>query len=121
MKHFHQTLKKACDKHDKSFYLKFKKWCDDYFVIKHRNERRGVGGIFFDDIDQPNQDKVFEFVKSCGNAVMPSYMPIVKKNIDKGYGLQERFLFFAPSSLELIGLFCFLNHLFYLQIGNGNF
>jgi coproporphyrinogen III oxidase len=92
VKHFHKTLKAACDKHDKSYYGEFKKWCDKYFVIKHRNECRGVGGIFFDDIDKPDASKVFEFVQSCGNAVMPSYIPLVKKNMNKGYGLQERLL-----------------------------
>ena len=56
MKHFHKTLKEACDKHDKSYYGKFKKWCDDYFLIPHRNERRGVGGIFFDDFEKTNQN-----------------------------------------------------------------
>lgn len=90
VKHFHKTLKQACDKHDKNYYTDFKKWCDKYFVITHRNESRGVGGIFFDDLDNPDQSKVFEFVKSCGNAVMPSYMPIVKKNAGKGYGRRER-------------------------------
>jgi len=88
--HFHKTLKSACDKHDKSYYGKFKKWCDDYFVIPHRNERRGVGGIFFDDVDYTGSNKEFDFIRSCGNAVMPSYMPMVKKNKDKGYGLKER-------------------------------
>jgi coproporphyrinogen III oxidase len=90
IKHFHRTLKEACDKHDKSNYKNFKKWCDEYFLIKHRNETRGVGGIFFDDYDKPNQAKAFEFVKSCGNSVVPSYLPIIKKNKDKGYGLKER-------------------------------
>lgn len=92
MKHFHKTLKTACDKHDKSYYPTFKKWCDEYFVIKYRKETRGVGGIFFDDMDKPNQKKAFEFVKTCGDAVLPGYVPIVKKNKDKGYGLQERFI-----------------------------
>ncbi|CAF0870183.1 unnamed protein product [Brachionus calyciflorus] len=90
VKHFHSELKKACDKNDKSYYLKFKKWCDEYFVISHRNECRGVGGIFFDDLDKPDQDKVFEFVKSCGNSVLPSYIPLIEKNKDKGYGYKER-------------------------------
>jgi coproporphyrinogen III oxidase len=88
--HFHKTLKQACDKHDKTYYPDFKKWCDKYFVIAHRKECRGVGGIFFDDFDKPDQAKAFEFVKSCGNSVMPSYIPIVKKNMEKGYGLRER-------------------------------
>lgn len=60
---------------------RFKKWCDDYFYIPHRGERRGVGGIFFDDIDSPSQDKAFKFVKSCAEAVIPSYIPIGKEFI----------------------------------------
>ena len=92
-KHFHKTLKEACDKHDTSYYTEFKKWCDKYFFINHRKECRGVGGIFFDDLDftpdEPN--KQFEFVKSCADAVLPSYLPILEKNMDKGYGYKERF------------------------------
>ena len=60
--HFHKTLKKACDKHHSDYYARFKKWCDDYFVIKHRGERRGVGGIFFDDLDYDEQEKIYKFV-----------------------------------------------------------
>lgn len=75
-KYFHKTLKNACDKHDKEYYPKFKKWCDDYFNIPHRGERRGIGGIFFDDLDKPDQEKTFNFVTSCANAVIPSYIPI---------------------------------------------
>lgn len=74
--HFHTTLKEACDKHDKSYYPKFKKWCDDYFHIVHRGERRGVGGIFFDDLDTPSQDDCFQFVTDCAKAVIPSYIPL---------------------------------------------
>lgn len=74
--HFHSTLKKACDKHDKNYYSKFKKWCDDYFVIKHRGECRGIGGIFFDDLDSPSQEECFGFVTDCADAVIPSYIPL---------------------------------------------
>lgn len=90
VKHFHDTLKIACDKHDPSYYTKFKKWCDDYFYIVHREERRGVGGIFFDDLDSPSQDEAFQFVTSCAEAVIPSYIPLVKKHKDDGYGYHER-------------------------------
>lgn len=89
-KHFHMTLKKACDRHDKTYYPKFKAWCDDYFTIKHRGERRGIGGIFFDDLDTPDQEKVFKFVTSCAEAVIPSYVPLVKKHKNDGYGYNER-------------------------------
>lgn len=77
--HFHKTLKDACDKHDVSYYPKYKKWCDDYFNIPHRGERRGVGGIFFDDIDMPNQEACFEFISDCANAMIPSYIPLGEK------------------------------------------
>jgi len=89
-KHFHSTLKSACDKHNTKYYSKFKAWCDDYFRIKHRNISRGVGGIFFDDVDSPGPEECFKFVQECGNSVIPSYIPIVKKNKDKGYGYAER-------------------------------
>jgi len=87
---FHKTLKNACDKHDKTYYPKFKKWCDDYFSIPHRGERRGIGGIFFDDLDTPDQDKVFTFVQSCADAVIPSYIPIVQKQKNKAYTDSEK-------------------------------
>ncbi|CAF0938299.1 unnamed protein product [Didymodactylos carnosus] len=90
-KHFHLTLKKTCDKHDKTYYNKFKKWCDDYFNISYRdNERRGVGGIFFDDLNEQGQEKCFSFLKACGNSVIPSYLPLVEKNYLKSYSLNER-------------------------------
>ncbi|XP_072932423.1 oxygen-dependent coproporphyrinogen-III oxidase isoform X2 [Epargyreus clarus] len=88
--HFHLTLKHACDAHDHSYYSKFKKWCDDYFTITHRGERRGVGGIFFDDMDYPDQQNAFKFVTSCAEAVIPSYLPLVKKHKDDAYGYYER-------------------------------
>ncbi|XP_014259438.1 oxygen-dependent coproporphyrinogen-III oxidase isoform X2 [Cimex lectularius] len=89
-KHFHSTLKSACDQHDRSYYPKFKKWCDDYFTITHRGEKRGIGGIFFDDLDSPSQDKAFEFVKSCAHSVIPSYIPLLKKHKEEAYGYFER-------------------------------
>jgi coproporphyrinogen III oxidase len=90
-KHFHRSLKKTCDKHDRSYYPKFKKWCDDYFNINYRsNERRGIGGIFFDDLNQPNQEACFDFVKACANTVIPSYVPIVTANYQRTYNDQER-------------------------------
>lgn len=89
-RHFHKTLKSACDEHNTSYYPKFKKWCDDYFHIKHRNESRGIGGIFFDDIDEPNQEGAFKFVTSCARAVIPSYLPLVQKHKNADYGTKER-------------------------------
>jgi coproporphyrinogen III oxidase len=105
--HFHQTLKEACDRFDGSFYPRFKKLCDEYFFIKHRNESRGVGGIFFDyltgkraddqfeaDVARPNLDReiefVFEFVQGVGRAFLSAYVPIVERRMDEPYTQQER-------------------------------
>ena len=88
--HFHTQLKQACDKHDRSYYPKFKKWCDEYFFITHRGEARGVGGIFFDDLDTPNKEEVFKFVISCAKSVVPSYLPLVWKHKNDGYSEDDR-------------------------------
>lgn len=88
--HFHKTLKTACDQHDKSYYTKFKLWCDNYFNIPHRGERRGIGGIFFDDLDTPGQEEAFQFVSTCANAVIPSYIPLVKKHKNDKFTEAER-------------------------------
>nr|CAG4649261.1 EOG090X04L5 [Scapholeberis mucronata]SVE93563.1 EOG090X04L5 [Scapholeberis mucronata] len=90
VKHFHSTLKQACDVHDSSYYPKFKKWCDDYFMVTHRNERRGVGGIFFDDFDKLSQDNCFKFVRSCAESVVPSYLPLVKRHKNDSYTSSQR-------------------------------
>ena len=96
-KHFHKTIKTACDKHDKDYYPRFKKWCDDYFKIPHRGESRGIGGIFFDDLDastQPNaknpQEDLFQFVVSGLESFLPSYLPIIKKRKDMPYLPQHK-------------------------------
>lgn len=81
--HFHTTLKTVCDKHDSGYYPKFKKWCDTYFFIPHRNETRGVGGIFFDDVE--SNDASFQFVKDCGQAFIDSYIPILERRINQPY------------------------------------
>ncbi|XP_039601120.1 oxygen-dependent coproporphyrinogen-III oxidase, mitochondrial [Polypterus senegalus] len=88
--HFHKTLKDACDQHNPKLYPDFKKWCDNYFFIKHRGERRGIGGIFFDDLESPSKAEVFEFVKSCAKAVVPCYIPIVKKHLNDSFTSEEK-------------------------------
>uniref|UniRef100_A0A0B6ZU29 coproporphyrinogen oxidase n=1 Tax=Arion vulgaris TaxID=1028688 RepID=A0A0B6ZU29_9EUPU len=87
---FHKALKKACDQHGKHLYPKYKKWCDDYFTVTHRGERRGIGGIFFDDVDEPTQEKCFNFVQSCADSVISSYIPIVQKHKKDSYSYAER-------------------------------
>ena len=95
-KHFHGVIKSACDKHDRSYYPRFKAWCDKYFYLPHRQESRGIGGIFFDDLDaathlatNPNsknpQEDLFQFVVSGLESFLPSYLPIIKRRKDLPY------------------------------------
>ena len=90
--HFHKIIKDACDKHDKSYFPRFKAWCDRYFYIPHRQETRGVGGIFFDDLDQDekDQEELFSFIQDCCKAFLPSYLPIIQKRKDMPYGPKEK-------------------------------
>lgn len=90
--HFHKTIKEACDNHDKDYYPRFKKWCDNYFDNKHRGETRGIGGIFFDDLDGEGKDQenLFAFAQSCLKAFLPSYLPIINKRKDMPYTEKEK-------------------------------
>ncbi len=76
-RHFHRTLKAACDRHDTAFYPRFKAWCDNYFALPHRGERRGLGGIFFDDLHDRPAAELLDFVTGCARAFVPSYVPLV--------------------------------------------
>ena len=114
--HFHKTFKQACDTHHSHYYPTFKPWCDEYFYLKHRQEMRGVGGIFFDyqdgqgelyrgpdangpagvysasvgSLSQRSWEDLFTFVQSCGNAFLPAYVPIVERRRTIEYGDRER-------------------------------
>ncbi|KAF9203134.1 Coproporphyrinogen-III oxidase [Haplosporangium sp. Z 27] len=88
--HFHRVIKDACDKHDPRYYKDFKKWCDEYFYIPHRGERRGVGGIFFDDLDDKKKDDLFAFVQTCGNAFLDQYLPIMEKRKDMPFTADDK-------------------------------
>lgn len=87
--HFHNSLKEACDKHHPQYYPDFKKWCDRYFYIPHRGETRGIGGIFFDDLDSPSQEEAFSFVRSCAQTAVPCYLPIVYKHLNDHFSPEE--------------------------------
>lgn len=115
-KHFHQTLKAACDRHHSEYYPTFKLWCDEYFFLKHRQEPRGVGGIFFDYQDgrgklyqgpnpqgpaavhsdtigipaQRTWEDLFEFVQDAGRAFLPAYVPIIERRRGMAWGDRER-------------------------------
>jgi len=87
--HFHQTLKAACDRYDGDYYRRFKDWCDDYFYLKHRGEMRGVGGIFFDDLND-GWDQTFGFTQAVGDAFLDAFSPIAERRRDREYGDHER-------------------------------
>ena len=93
IKHFHQTLKTACDQHDPDYYLKFKKQCDQYFYLDHRKEARGVGGIFFDYLGKAENnifEKYFPFIQTLGPALMEAYLPIIKKRQEQNFTNQQK-------------------------------
>ncbi len=87
---WHQTAKDACLPFGEGVYEKYKNWCDDYFHLKHRDEPRGVGGLFFDDLNEEGFDKSFEFMQSVGNHFVKAYRPIMNKRKDTPYGERER-------------------------------
>ncbi len=105
--HFHRTLKTACDEFDPEFYPRFKKWCDEYFFLKHRDETRGAGGIFFDYLtgehsgepagpseapltDERGIEFIFEFVQRIGRSFLPAYLPIAERRKSEPYTERER-------------------------------
>lgn len=88
--HFHKLLKEFCDFHDPTYYSRFKKWADDYFRIKFRNEARGIGGIFFDDLHDKEPDMLFKFVGDGLSRFLPSYLPAVKRAYLPAAGGEER-------------------------------
>lgn len=90
---FHRSLKEVCDKFDKDYYPEFKKWADDYFFIPHRNEARGIGGVFFDKLkadEHHSLEQRFDFVKAVGNAFIPIYSHLIRKNGSKPYSEKQK-------------------------------
>ena len=88
--HWHCTAHEACLAFGEDVYPRFKKWCDDYFFLKHRNEPRGIGGLFFDDLNEWGFDKCFAFLQSVGDHYIQAYRPIVARRKDIPYGERER-------------------------------
>jgi len=78
-KHWHQTAQQACEPFGETVYQDYKKWCDDYFYLKHRDEQRGIGGLFFDDLNEPDFEKSFSFMQSVGDHYLPAYTPILER------------------------------------------
>jgi coproporphyrinogen III oxidase len=88
--HWHQTARQACISFGDDVYPRYKKWCDEYFFLKHRNEPRGIGGLFFDDMNEWGFEKSFAFMQSVGDSYIKAYRPIVTRRKDINYGDHER-------------------------------
>lgn len=88
--HWHQVAKTACETGGEHIYPHFKKWCDEYFFLKHRNEARGVGGIFFDDLNEDGFEHNFNLVQNLGNSYLNAYLPIIEKRKDTPFGDREK-------------------------------
>ncbi|OGA50962.1 MAG: coproporphyrinogen III oxidase, partial [Betaproteobacteria bacterium RIFCSPLOWO2_12_FULL_62_13] len=88
--HFHRTCRDALAPFGADYYPRFKKWCDEYFYIKHRGEPRGIGGIFFDDLSGPGFETCYRLAKSVGEHFLPAYIPIVERRMNLPYGERER-------------------------------
>ncbi|WP_444892451.1 oxygen-dependent coproporphyrinogen oxidase [Microbulbifer sp. TRSA001] len=88
--HWHQTAKQACEPFGSEIYPRFKQWCDKYFYLKHRDEARGVGGLFFDDFNEGGYDNAFALMRAVGDSYLEAYLPIVQKRKETPYGERER-------------------------------
>ena len=88
--HFHETCKKSIQPFGDDLHSKFKKWCDEYFYLKHRQEPRGIGGIFFDDLSSPDFSTCFSITRNVGDHFLEAYMPIVEKRHSMEFGDRER-------------------------------
>ena len=89
-RHWHQTAKTACEPFGEDVYPRYKTWCDEYFYLKHRQEPRGIGGLFFDDLNEWGFDKSFAFMQSVGDHYIQAYLPIVQRRRAEKFGNRER-------------------------------
>jgi coproporphyrinogen III oxidase len=88
--HWHNTAKSACAPFGEEIYPRFKQWCDKYFYLKHRDEARGVGGLFFDDFNEGGFENAFALTRAVGDSYLDAYLPIIQKRKDTSYGERER-------------------------------
>jgi coproporphyrinogen III oxidase len=87
---FHGALKRACDAHDPGYYQRFKEWCDRYFFLPHRNEPRGIGGIFYDHVDSGDWEADLAFTRDVGLAFLEAYPAIVRRHMDRPWTPEQR-------------------------------
>jgi coproporphyrinogen III oxidase len=88
--HFHRTCRDTLAPFGSDVHARYKKWCDDYFVLKHRNEARGVGGVFFDDLSEGGFDRCFTLTRAVGNSFTSAYLPIIERRREMPFGERER-------------------------------
>lgn len=88
--HFHGEMKRACDAHDQGYYARFKDWADEYFFIPHRGRARGVGGIFYDDLNTGNWQADFDFTRAVGEAFLPAFLPLAEARSAESWGEEDR-------------------------------
>ncbi len=88
--HWHSVARQVCAPFGADWYARFKRWCDEYFFIRHRGEARGIGGIFFDDLNEPGFDRSFAFLRSVGDCFLAAYLPIIERRRNTPYGERER-------------------------------
>lgn len=116
--HWHETAQKACREFGNDVYPRFKKWCDEYFYIRHRQEARGIGGLFFDDLNTWGFERCFVFMRSVGDHFLEAYLPIVKRRKNMSYGERERdFQLYRRGRYVEFNLVCDRGTLFGLQSG----
>lgn len=114
--HWHRTARDACRAFGEGLYRKYKDWCDRYFFLPHRNETRGVGGLFFDDLHEAGFDSSFAFMRSVGDHFLPAFMPILERRKDLPYGDRERrFQLYRRGRYVEFNLVCDRGTLFGLQ------
>ena len=89
-RHWHDTARAACAPFGADLYPRYKRWCDEYFFLKHRNEARGIGGLFFDDVNDGGFERCFGFMQAVGNSYLDAYVPIIARRKDTPYGERER-------------------------------
>ena len=87
---FHKELEDLCNRYNDDYYPKYKKWCDEYFYLKHRKEPRGIGGIFFDHLNSGNQENDFEFVKDVGKFFLKHAIYLINKDKDRAWTSKEK-------------------------------
>jgi coproporphyrinogen III oxidase len=88
--HWHRVARQACEPFGSNRYAEYKQWCDEYFFLRHRDEPRGIGGLFFDDLNQPDFEQAFAFMQSVGDHYLPAYTPIVEGHMNDSYGEREK-------------------------------